>query len=105
MQSGPEENGTGNRLLGTSRELTKASQVPVRTGLCWRPAFLEKGFPVLCGHVRQVLARPNGQKILALLEERASRVSVWEWGWLWPVEVAGGGKSHRTSSADRGLGV
>lgn len=52
-----------DRLRGTSREITKASQV---SGLCWRPAFLEKGFPVLCGQVREVLARSDGQKTLAL---------------------------------------
>lgn len=64
-----------------------------------------KGFSVLCGQMRQVLARPNGQKTLALPGDRAARVSVGELGWLWSVEVAGGVEGHRTCSADRGLGV
>lgn len=55
--------------------------------------------------MRQVLARPNGQKTLALPGDRAARVSVGELGWLWSVEVAGGVEGHRTCSADRGLGV
>lgn len=64
-----------------------------------------KDFLVLCGQMRQELARPNEQKILALPGDRAARVSVGELGWLWPVEVAGGVDGHRAYSSRRGLGL
>lgn len=55
--------------------------------------------------MRHGLARPNGQKTLALPGGREARVSVGEFEWLWPGEVAGGVEGHRTESAGRGLGV
>lgn len=64
-----------------------------------------KGLSVLCGQMRQVLARPNGQKTLGLPGDKAARVSVGELGWLCPVEMSGGVEGHRPYSPDRDLEV